>query len=82
MIIPTLDQIGGAERQVLVLAKELLAHDWRVTIVALSGSLMGSQVLQEGDGSERRIEHVCLAMRKAWIDPFGWLGYLAWRSLR
>jgi len=78
MIIPTLDQIGGAERQVLVLAKELLAHDWRVTIVALSGSLMGSQVLQEGDGSERRIEHVCLAMRKAWIDPFGWLGYLAW----
>lgn len=74
MLIPTLDQIGGAERQVLLLAKELAARSWQVTAIALSGT--GNTVAAELAASE--IAYISLGMRKAWIDPRGWLRYLAW----
>jgi len=74
MLIPTIDEIGGAERQVMLLAKALAARGWRVTIVALSGS-----------GADRKEElafagvaYLSLHMRKAWIDQRGWLRYHAW----
>jgi glycosyltransferase involved in cell wall biosynthesis len=74
MMIPTIDRIGGAERQVLLLAGELATHGYRVTIVALAGT----------GGSESEslahvgVAYISLGMRKAWIDPRGWLRYLAW----
>jgi len=74
MVIPTVDAIGGAERQVILLARELAKRGNRVTIVALSGS--GTEVQEEisPDG----VAYLSLGMRKAWIDPRGWLRYLAW----
>ena len=36
LVIPGLDRIGGAERQVMLLAKGLRRRDWRVSVVALS----------------------------------------------
>ena len=74
MIIPTIDQIGGAERQVLLLAKELSARGWRVTLIALSGS--GQTVAAELAAA--KVDFQSLEMRKAWIDPRGWLRYRAW----
>jgi len=74
LVIPTIDQIGGAERQVLLLAPALAARGWRVTVIALSGSGGASarELAQAGVG------FLSLGMRKAWIDPRGWLRYLEW----
>lgn len=74
MLIPTIDAIGGAERQVLLLAKELARRGHRVTVVALSGS--GGEALAEL--SEAGAAFLSLQMRKAWVDPLGWLRYVAW----
>lgn len=74
MLIPTIDQIGGAERQVLLLAQELAARGWRVTLIALSGTGQDSAAAL----SSAKIDYLSLDMRKAWIDPRGWLRYLAW----
>ena len=38
LVIPTIDLIGGAERQVLVLAAGLRRRGWNVTVVALAGT--------------------------------------------
>ena len=74
ILIPTIDQIGGAERQVLLLAKELATRSWRVTLIALSGS--GQAVAAEL--ASANVNFLSLEMRKAWIDPRGWLRYRAW----
>ena len=74
MLIPTIDQIGGAERQVLLLSKELSARGWRVTLLALSGN--GLNVAAEL--ASVNVNFLSLEMRKAWIDPRGWLRYRAW----
>jgi len=76
IVIPTIDQIGGAERQVLLLAKELAARGWRVTMIALSGS--GLNVSAEL--ASANVNFLSLEMRKAWIDPRGWFRYRAWFS--
>lgn len=76
-LIPTLDAIGGAERQLLLLAKAFAARGWHVMVVVLSG--------YGGDaGEELRaagISLYSLHMRKAWIDPLGWIRYLAWYAV-
>ena len=74
MIIPTIDQIGGAERQVLLLAKELAARGWRVTLIALSGNGQAAAA----ELASTNVNFLSLEMRKAWIDPRGWLRYRAW----
>jgi glycosyltransferase involved in cell wall biosynthesis len=76
MLIPTIDQIGGAERQVLLLAKQLSIRGWHVTVVALSGTgiTFAEELRLTG------VRYFSLRMRKAWIDPRGWLRYLAWVS--
>ena len=74
MVIPAIDQIGGAERQVLLLAKALAARQWRVSLIALSGSAAE----QSEDLATADVQFVPLGMRKAWIDPKGWLHYLRW----
>jgi glycosyltransferase involved in cell wall biosynthesis len=77
MLIPTIDQIGGAERQVMLLAKELSARGWKVTLLVLSGT--GTGVASELKAAG--VVYLSLGMRKAWIDPRGWLRYLAWFRL-
>jgi len=74
MVIPTVDAIGGAERQVILLAQELATRGNRVTLVALSGSgqAVREEILRDG------VAFLPLGMRKAWIDPRGWLRYLHW----
>ena len=74
MVIPTVDQIGGAERQVLLLAKELSARGWQITVIALSGhgSIAADELSAAG------VAYLSLSMRKAWIDPRGWLRYMDW----
>jgi glycosyltransferase involved in cell wall biosynthesis len=76
MLIPTIEEIGGAERQFLLLAKELSARGWRVTVIALSGSAGASAE----ELAEANVAYLSLEMRKAWIDPHGWRRYLAWAA--
>jgi len=74
MLIPTIDQIGGAERQVIELSKELARRGWRITVIALSGDGGNAAV----ELSMARVSFLSLGMRKAWIDPRGWFRYLIW----
>jgi glycosyltransferase involved in cell wall biosynthesis len=74
ILIPTIDQIGGAERQVLLLAEGLAARGWRVTVVALSGTGSESAEILSRLG----IGFVSLKMRRAWVDPIGWVRYRRW----
>jgi glycosyltransferase involved in cell wall biosynthesis len=73
-VIPGLDRLGGAERQVMLLAKGLARRGWRVSVVALSG--------RGGDAaSELRaagVEFVTLEMRKGLADPRGWIRFARW----
>ena len=76
MVIPTIEEIGGAERQLLLLAKELSARGWQVTVVALSGAAGASA----NELAAANVGYLSLEMRKAWIDPRGWRRYLAWAA--
>jgi len=75
-IIPTIDEIGGGERQVLVLARAFSERGWRVTLITLSGS----RAQDDPQLAESGVTCLSLKMRKAWIDPRGWLRYLAWAA--
>jgi glycosyltransferase involved in cell wall biosynthesis len=77
MLIPTLDQIGGAERQLLDLSKELAHRNWHVTVITLSGSANVANPAS-AELTQAKIALLSLRMRKAWIDPRGWLLYLRW----
>jgi glycosyltransferase involved in cell wall biosynthesis len=74
MMIPTLDAIGGAERQVMLLAMELAACGQQVSVLSLSGSANASTRELEAAG----VSWLSLEMRKAWIDPRGWQRYRIW----
>jgi len=74
LLIPTLDRIGGAERQVVALAKELPGRGWRVSVVALSGT-GGSAVAEL---AEAGVEFLSLKMRKGLADPRGWISFSRW----
>lgn len=76
-LIPTLDEIGGAERQLLLLAKAFAARGWHVTIIALSG--YGGSAAEELRAAG--VFFYSLYMRKAWLDPLGWIRYLAWHAI-
>lgn len=73
-LIPTLDRIGGAERQVVLVAKGLAARGWRISVIALSG-FGGSAAAELGSHG---IEFISLAMRKGLADPRGWLRLRSW----
>jgi len=74
LMIPTIDRIGGAERQVLLLAAGLHRRGWNVTVIALAG--MGGEAAPalEREG----IGYLSLEMRKGLADPRGWLRLLKW----
>ena len=74
LLIPTLDRIAGAERQVMLLAGGLAASDWRVSVVALSGS--GGEAAGELRGAG--VEFLSLEMRKGLADPRGWMRFRTW----
>lgn len=73
-LIPTIDRIGGAERQVLLLARGLAARGWRVTVIALSGT-GGAQVESL---RAHGIGFLSLRMRKGLADPRGWIALNRW----
>lgn len=74
LIIPTLDRIGGAERQVILLAKGLIKRGWRVSVIALSGN-GGSSADELSDSG---IAFLSLEMRKGLVDPRGWIRFNRW----
>lgn len=73
-VIPTLDRIGGAERQVILLAKGLRNRGWRVSVVALSGNGGEAATGLISDG----IAFLSLQMRKGLADPRGWFRFHRW----
>jgi glycosyltransferase involved in cell wall biosynthesis len=72
--IPGLDRIGGAEQQVILLAKGLRRRGWRVSVVALSGS-GGAAAAELTDAG---VAFQSLEMRKGLADPRGWLRFHRW----
>jgi len=74
MVIPGLDRIGGAEQQLLLLARGLQDRGWRVSVVTLSGTggAAGRQLAAEG------IPFTSLGMRKGPADPRGWIRFHRW----
>ena len=73
-LIPTIDRIGGAEQQVLLLARGLAQRNSRVTVIALSGS-GGSSAPSLASGN---VAFFSLRMRKALADPRGWIQLHHW----
>jgi len=69
-----LDRIGGAERQVILLAGGLRRRGWRVSVVALSGAGGDSAPALTADG----IDFLSLEMRKGLADPRGWIRWNRW----
>lgn len=76
MLIPTLDQLGGAERQVMLLAKGMVRRSWRVSVVTLAGT--GGERAEEL--RQAGIEFVSLEMRKGVVDARGWMRLLRWQG--
>lgn len=74
LIIPGLDRLGGAERQVMLLARGLRRRGWRVTVIALSGCGVTAAEELRNDG----IGFVTLQMRKGLADPRGWWRFHRW----
>jgi glycosyltransferase involved in cell wall biosynthesis len=74
MMIPGLDRLGGAEQQAISLAKGLRRRDWRVSVVALSGTGGDAAAELEGAG----VRFLSLQMRKGLADPRGWLRFHNW----
>ncbi|MGA2850549.1 MAG: glycosyltransferase [Terracidiphilus sp.] len=73
-VIPGLDRIGGAERQVILLAKGLEKRGWRVSVVALSGT--GGDAA--ADLTAVGITFLTLQMRKGLADARGWIRFHHW----
>lgn len=73
-LIPTIDCISGAERQVLLLAEGLARRNWQVRVIALSGS--GGTASEELSGAG--IGFLSLQMRKGLADPRGWFHFHRW----
>jgi glycosyltransferase involved in cell wall biosynthesis len=73
-VIPGIDRVGGAERQVLLLAKGLAALGWQVSVIALSGT--GGEAAS--DLIRVAVSFVTLEMRKGLADPRGWIRFHHW----
>lgn len=73
-VIPSLDRIGGAEQQVMLLAPGLRQRGWRVSVVALSGSGADAATVLEAAG----VEFVTLRMCHGLPNPRGWMRFHRW----
>lgn len=76
-ILPGIDRIGGAERQVIQLAKGLCTHGWQVSVVALSGSGGDAAIELTSAG----VAFQSFGMRRGLADPRGWLRFHRWLKL-
>jgi glycosyltransferase involved in cell wall biosynthesis len=74
LVIPGLDKIAGAERQVMSLAKGMRCRGWRVSVVALSGAGGNAAAELKAAG----VEFLSLEMRKGLADPRGWIRFSRW----
>jgi glycosyltransferase involved in cell wall biosynthesis len=74
LLVPTLDRIAGAERQVTLLAKGLKRRNHRVSVLTLSGT--GGEAYQEL--MALGIGFISLGMRKGLADPRGWFRMRRW----
>ncbi|HZB88735.1 MAG TPA: glycosyltransferase [Terracidiphilus sp.] len=74
LVIPTIDRIGGAESQVLLLAHGLSRRGMRVTVVAFSGTGGDAAAALTAAG----IGFVPLGLRKALADLRGWFRFRRW----
>lgn len=74
LVIPALHRIGGAERQVILLAKGLRQRGWQVSVVALSGT--GGDAARELTAAGAGF--MTLKMRKGLADPRGWIRFNRW----
>lgn len=74
LLIPTIDRVGGAERQALLLAIGLRRRGWNMTVIALAGTGGEAVTTLHRDG----IGYLSLEMRKGLVDPRGWFRLLAW----
>ena len=74
LIIPGLDRIGGAERQLILLAKGLRKRGWQVSVVALSGTggTAATELTAHG------VQFLSLGMRKGLAGPSGWIHFHLW----
>ena len=73
-LIPTIDRIGGAERQLIHLATGMAHRNYRVTVIALAGS--GGHIAQ--DLSAGNVSFLSLEMRHGLFDPRGWTRLRRW----
>ena len=73
-LIPTVDRIGGAERQLFQLATRMAQRDWHVTVIALSGK--GGHAAEELSASN--VSFLSLEMRKGLADLRGWNRLRRW----
>jgi len=73
-LIPTIDRLAGAERQVLLLARGMLERGWQVTVIALSGR--GGEAA--GELRATGVGFLTLEMRKGLADPRGWIRFRRW----
>ena len=74
LLIPTLDRVAGAERQVMLLATGFMRRNWRVSVLALSGS--GGDAAEELHRAGAQFD--TLQMRKGLMDPRGWMRFRGW----
>lgn len=74
LLIPGLDRIGGAERQMMSLARGLRGRGWQVSVVALSGT--GGEAAAELTAAD--VTFLSLHMRKGLADPRGWFQLNRW----
>ncbi len=74
LVIPGLDRMGGAERQVMLLARGLRRRGWRVSVVALSGA--GGEAARDLEAAG--VVFQSLAMCKGLADPRGWVRFHEW----
>jgi glycosyltransferase involved in cell wall biosynthesis len=74
VMIPSLDRIGGAEQQAVLLAKGLRRRGWRISVVVLSGR--GGAAARES--RDAGAGFVSLEMRKGLADPGGWIRLNRW----
>ena len=73
-LIPTVDRIGGAERQLIQLATRMAQRGWHVTVIALSGK--GGHAAEEL--SANNVSFLSLEMRKGLADLRGWNRLRRW----
>lgn len=74
LVIPTLDRMGGAETEVVLLSKGLVRRGWKMDVVALSGE--GGEAKEELTSAGVRF--LSLGMRKGLADPRGWWRFHRW----